>query len=39
VSLEKDITAATKKHNAFFKELGLPLLPLTQDPKPPASGS
>jgi type I restriction enzyme M protein len=27
VSLEKDITAATKKHNTFLKELGLPLLP------------
>jgi type I restriction enzyme M protein len=27
VSLDKDITAATKKHNAFLKELGLALLP------------
>ena len=27
VSLENDITAATEKHNAFLKELGLPLLP------------
>jgi type I restriction enzyme M protein len=33
VSVEKDITAATKKHNAFLKELGLPLLPTTHDPK------
>jgi thiol:disulfide interchange protein len=28
ISLEKDITAATEKHNAFLKELGLPSLPL-----------
>jgi type I restriction enzyme M protein len=27
VSLEKKIKAATEKHNAFLKELGLPLLP------------
>jgi len=27
VSLEKEIKAATEKHNAFLKELGLPLLP------------
>jgi type I restriction enzyme M protein len=27
VSLDKDITAATRKHNAFLKELGLPSLP------------
>jgi type I restriction enzyme M protein len=27
VSLEKKIEAATKKHNEFLKELGLPLLP------------
>jgi type I restriction enzyme M protein len=27
VSLENDITATTEKHNAFLKELGLPLLP------------
>jgi type I restriction enzyme M protein len=27
VSLEKKIEAATEKHNAFMKELGLPLLP------------
>jgi len=27
VSLEKDIRAATDKHNGFLKELGLPLLP------------
>ena len=26
-SLEQDITAAREKHNAFFKELGVPLLP------------
>jgi type I restriction enzyme M protein len=27
VSLEKDTTEATEKHNAFLEELGLPLLP------------
>jgi type I restriction enzyme M protein len=27
ISLEKKAVAATKKHNAFLKELGLPLLP------------
>jgi type I restriction enzyme M protein len=27
VSLENEIKAATEKHNAFLKELGLPLLP------------
>jgi type I restriction enzyme M protein len=27
VSLEKNIMAATEKHNAFLRELGLPLLP------------
>jgi type I restriction enzyme M protein len=27
VSLEQKIDAATKKHNEFLKELGLPLLP------------
>jgi type I restriction enzyme M protein len=32
VSLEKKIKAATEKHNAFLKELGLPLLPF--QPKP-----
>lgn len=31
VSLEQKIEAATKRHNAFLKELGLPLLP---GPKP-----
>ena len=27
VSLEQKIDAATKRHNEFLKELGLPLLP------------
>jgi len=27
VEIEKDIRAATEKHNAFLKELGLPELP------------
>ncbi|MCB1226034.1 MAG: N-6 DNA methylase [Verrucomicrobiales bacterium] len=27
VDVEKDLQAARKKHNAFLKELGLPLLP------------
>ena len=27
VSLEQKISAATKRHNEFLKELGLPLLP------------
>jgi len=27
ISLEKEIKSATEKHNAFLKELGLPLLP------------
>ena len=27
VSLEQKINAATKRHNEFLKELGLPLLP------------
>ncbi len=30
VSLEKDIVAATAKHNEFLAELGLPLLPLAE---------
>lgn len=31
VNLEKDIVAATVKHNKFLEELGLPLLPLAED--------
>ena len=27
IAIEKDIHAARDKHNAFLKELGLPLLP------------
>ena len=27
VALEQEINNSTKKHNAFLKELGLPLLP------------
>ena len=28
VAIEKELRAATAKHNAFLKELGLPLLPV-----------
>ncbi len=31
VSIEKDIVAATAKHNKFLEELGLPLLPLAEN--------
>jgi len=31
VSLEKKIQAATKRHNKFLEELGLPLLPFGMD--------
>ncbi|OHU89209.1 MULTISPECIES: type I restriction-modification system subunit M [Pseudoalteromonas] len=31
VNIEKDIVAATAKHNTFLNELGLPLLPLAKD--------
>jgi type I restriction enzyme M protein len=27
IKIEKDVQAAAAKHNAFLKELGLPLLP------------
>lgn len=31
VNIEKDIVAATAKHNRFLEELGLPLLPLAEN--------
>ena len=31
VSVEQRVRAATEKHNAFLKELGLPLLPVPRE--------
>ena len=33
VELEKQIVSATKKHNEFLKELGLPVLPISMNGK------
>lgn len=36
VTLDREINTATRLHNTFLKELGLPLLPLASEALPPA---